>query len=227
MKHGNKKRKIVLKRNLVIEVNGAEITSFPSYVLGDYVVITMPSSTNVSVAMKNGFRVFYDGSHKVDVDSISLYSGKMVGLCVSNGSHKRNKRSTEGNDKDLDWVAKLMQNSCIGESCKTIAGTPNPSHPCETNAEVKQQAEKMCSQLKSDVFADCHQHVIPESHYKNCLYDVCAFKNDMENWMCSTFTAYANECSRLGNPLMYWRKSISDCGKFDSMIFHIQIFEED
>ncbi|XP_055299091.1 kielin/chordin-like protein [Sitodiplosis mosellana] len=210
VKNGNKKAKIVLKRNLVVEVNGQEISNFPSYALGDYVLITLPSSTKISVALKNGFRIFYDGLYNVDVDAISLYNGKMVGLCESNGPHERNKRSTEGNEMN-SWIGKLLHDSCIEESCNTIDEALNSPHPCDSNVEVKQRAEKACAQLKSDIFATCHPYVDPKPYYDNCLYDVCAFNDDIDTWMCSIFTSYANECSRRGNVLEHWRQSIQGC----------------
>lgn len=221
IKDGSRRDTIVLRRNFVVEVNGQNITDFPLNVKGDYALISRPSSTKLSVAFKDGLRIFYDGIYGVDIELISLYTGKIDGLCKMNGSHKRNKRSTEDDDMKLQ-IEKLLRESCIGESCNTIDEALNIPHPCESNPEIKPRAEEACTKLKNDFFSTCHSHVDPESYYKDCLYDVCAFRGNIDKSMCTIFTAYANECSRLGHVIEHWRQSIQECGKHFLFIF---IFE--
>lgn len=204
---------IILRQNFVVEVNG-QIVNLPYNVMGNKALITRQSSTKISVfSTKDGLRIFYDGSYGVDIDVISLYTGKLDGLCVNSGSHKLNKRSTEADDMKSS-IAKFLRESCIGESCNSIDEALNIPHPCESNKKIKKRAEETCSELKSDIFSICHPHVDPESYYNNCLYDVCAFNENIDISMCTIFTAYANECSRLGHVIEHWRKSIQECGKF-------------
>lgn len=209
VKNDNRNAIIVLKHHFEVEVNGQKVESFPLNVLGDYVCITFPSWNKVSVTFKDGFRIFYDGGHNVEIDAISLYNGKMVGLCEKSASHKKSKRSTEENDMK-SWIAQHVRESCIGESCNTIDEALNIPHPCESSLAVRKRAEEACARLKSDIFSICHPHIDPKTYYDNCLYDVCAF--DDETSMCMNYAAYANECSRSGKVIKHWRQSVQECG---------------
>ncbi|XP_055299432.1 fibrillin-1-like [Sitodiplosis mosellana] len=206
--HGNRNATVVLKQNLKVEVNGQPVEIFPMQVLSDYMLISLPSSTKVLVVSKEGWRIFWDGRINVDIDTISLYKGKINGLCEVN-KNKRRKRSTEVDMKA--WLATIAQKSCIGDSYNSIDEFVNIPNPCDANVEAMERAERLCSKLKDDPFKACHGTVNPQTHYDNCMFDMCACERGIDSCMCDIFTVYANECSRRGNVVKYWRQSIQEC----------------
>lgn len=176
-------------------------------------LISKPSSTKLSVVFKDGWRVFWDGRINVHIDSISLYQGKIEGMCDITSSNERSKRSSDAQDKKA-WLTSIAKNACKEESCKDVERGVNVPHPCTAHVEIKNRADRLCSRLKNDTFRSCHETLSPEKYYDSCMYDVCACNRDIESCMCDIFTDYANECSRRGKVLNHWRQSIQDCGAF-------------
>lgn len=213
VKHGNRSATVVLKQNLKVEVNGVLIQSFPMPILSDYMIISLPSSTKVSVITKSGFRILWDGRINVDIDAISLYKGKINGLCEKNKS-KRRKRYT--NIDTQAWIASMARESCIGDSCNTIDKVVNYQDQCASNMEAKKRAELHCARLMDNTFKVCHRTLSPQIYYHDCVMDVCACERGIDSCKCDVFTAYANECSRRGIVVKNWRQSIRECGWYFS-----------
>lgn len=201
---------ISLGKGHQIKVNGQQINELPVYILGDYALISRPSSTKTSVLFKNGWRVFWDGKKALQIDITSVYSGDLNGLCVSPKSlYTRTKRSTATDTQD--WIISIVKTSCYGESCQNIEKAVNIPHPCEANANVKKEAEKHCAKIKT-TFKTCHEKIAYETYYRDCVYDVCAFNGNIHLGLCPAFEAYANECSQHGR-VDNWRQSVHECGE--------------
>ncbi|XP_031619246.1 von Willebrand factor-like [Contarinia nasturtii] len=204
----NKTAAIVLGKHSEVKVNDKYMNDLPMYVLGDYTLISKPSSSKTSVIFKNGWRVYWNGKDALQVDITSLYSGDLNGLCVSPKSqYTRHKRSTETHMKD--WLMATAKESCNGEGCNQIEKALNLPHPCNKNATSKKQAEANCAKLKT-AFTTCHEKIISENYYNDCMYDVCAFDGDIQLGLCPSFEAYANECSQKGS-VNNWRQSVEEC----------------
>lgn len=64
--------------------------------------------------------------------------------------------------------------------------------------------------LMAVLFSGCHWHVDPEAFYKDCLFDMCSCKVDLESCLCPTLAAYAKECAAAGISLL-WRHNVDEC----------------
>ncbi|CAD7005473.1 unnamed protein product [Ceratitis capitata] len=86
---------------------------------------------------------------------------------------------------------------------------PGP-HPCSANPGKRENAEKYCNWIMDDIFQDCHWTVEPEQYYEDCLYDVCACKDEPDKCFCPILAAYGNECTRQGIKTG-WRMAVKEC----------------
>lgn len=59
---------------------------------------------------------------------------------------------------------------------------------------------------------ECHWLADPEPFYEDCLYDVCASKND-KTVACPILASYATDCSRQGY-IANWREAVPECGNY-------------
>lgn len=59
-------------------------------------------------------------------------------------------------------------------------------------------------------FSGCHWHVDPDTFHKDCLFDMCSCKVELESCLCPMLAAYAKECAAAGIKLM-WRHEINEC----------------
>ena len=60
--------------------------------------------------------------------------------------------------------------------------------------------------------AACHDVEPVDSYLTDCMYDVCACAENMQDCLCPTLGIYADTCAAKGVKLS-WRQQISECSK--------------
>ena len=63
--------------------------------------------------------------------------------------------------------------------------------------------------------AACHDVEPVDSYLTDCMYDVCACAENMQDCLCPTLGIYADTCAAKGVKLS-WRQQISECSKSTS-----------
>ncbi|KAM4618063.1 mucin-5B-like [Discoglossus pictus] len=73
--------------------------------------------------------------------------------------------------------------------------TPTPIITTTPPPKVCQPAP-LCDIIFSEVFAECHEKIPPNSYHEGCLYDACRISNDTVQ--CSSLEIYASLCTSKG-----------------------------
>lgn len=207
---GEKSKTIKLKQGRQVLVDGFEIQRLPIKVLDGLLKVRQASSTMIVVTMVDGLKVWWDGLTRVYIDAPPVYRDRTKGLCGTFNSNIQDDFYTPEGDIESE-VGPFADKWRTKETCQYVSGSEIP-HPCQLNVERVTAAKEYCAKMKSEIFAECHWYVDPNEFYEDCLYDLCACKNDIAPCACPIFAAYAAECSRHG-VVVNWRHSISDCGK--------------
>lgn len=211
VKFENQTTAIKLKQGREIQIDGIDNLKVPIKLFDGYMRIRFASSTMLLVAFRDGLKIFWDGMTRVYIDAPPTYRDKTKGLCGTFNSNQQDDFLTPEGDIESS-VAAFANKWRTKESCDYVNDNTNIPHPCQTNMENKEKAMEVCGKLKSKIFEECHWYVDPEQYYEDCLYDMCACKDDIAMCMCPIMSAYSNECSQKGS-IIHWRRSINECGK--------------
>lgn len=206
-----KEVKIKLGQGLLVHVNNKEIKKFPKVLGGGKILIRQASSTMVTVDFDDGVRVWWDGQTKVYIDAPPSYRGKTKGLCGNFNSNTNDDFLTPEGDVETS-VEAFADKWRTKDTCDLVNDVSKEGvHPCTANPEAKEKAEKYCNHLLDEVFEECHWSVEPEPYMENCMYDVCACKEDPPHkCFCPIMSAYGTECNRQGIKTN-WRYAIEEC----------------
>lgn len=206
---GKEPKVIQLRQGRQLVVDGTEITKLPIKIFDGLMRIRHASSIITLVAFRDGLKVWWDGMTRVYIDAPASYRGQTQGLCGTFDSNQKNDFLTPEGDIESSVVS-FANKWRTKESCDFIKDDANVPHPCQVNMENKERALKLCANLKSKLFEECHWAVDPEPFYEDCLYDMCACKGDSSACLCPILAAYSNECGRQGT-IISWRPSVSEC----------------
>ena len=133
--------------------------------------------------------------------------GKTSGLCGTYNSDSTDDFKTP--DESIETSVALFANKWKTEG--SCSDQKDLVDPCIQNPERKEMAEKTCNHIKESVFANCHSKVDYETFYNDCLFDVCACKNEvLSKCACPIMSQYAAECSLKGVNLN-WQEKIEGC----------------
>ncbi|XP_055298923.1 mucin-6-like isoform X2 [Sitodiplosis mosellana] len=193
-----------------VTVNGIDATrNLPINLLGGFMHIRPVSQMARQVSCADGLDMMWDGYTYAYIDAPATHSNKTNGLCGNFDNNPENDFTTPEGDAEV-LSESFGEKWRVKELCDADQEQINNQHPCQANPQNQQQAVQVCSKLRSNIFAACHQYVDPEPYVENCMYDMCACKGNPAQCKCTIFSAYANECSRNGKNIN-WRQSIKEC----------------
>ncbi|GLH02043.1 Hemocytin [Gryllus bimaculatus] len=200
-------KKIQLKQNREVFVNGVQVTSFPFEVAGSQ--IHPVSSIYIIVKLPNNLTVWWDGLSSVYVDAPPSLHGKTRGLCGTMSMNQKDDFLTPEEDIEQSVIA-FANKWKTDEKCENEPETEHPQ-PCDKNPHKKESANKYCNRIREPLFERCHWVVDPEPFIHNCLYDMCSCEQKVSQCFCPIIAAYAKECTRKGVHID-WRGSVRECG---------------
>lgn len=200
-----------LNQGMAVHVNEKEITKFPKILGAGEVLIRLASSSFMTVEFPDGIRVWWDGISRVYIDAPPSYRNKTAGLCGTFNTNTQDDFLTPEGDIETA-VEPFADKWRTKDTCDSPTETVPGPHPCSANPEKRENAEKHCNWIMDEIFQDCHWTVEPEQYYEDCLYDVCACKDEPDKCFCPILAAYGNECARQGIKTG-WRMAVKECGE--------------
>lgn len=151
-----------------------------------------------------GLKVTYDMIYKVTVTVSANYMGKTCGLCGNYNDKVDGHELPDGkitNDTKAFGAAwkvavpgVVCEDGCEGDQCP------------KCDSDRKKMFEKACERIKDQngSFAACHNHLSPDSYYRDCVYDVCMSNGD-RNVLCHSISSYVSDCQTIGVQINSWR----------------------
>ena len=152
---------------------------------------------------KQGIRVFWDGTNRVEVTVAKSWRGKLCGLCGNyNNDDKDDFQGPDG--QQLGNANEFVTSWVIGNTsvCEPL---PPPFLPCFGPALTSARAR--CNALMvSPVFTPCNSAVDPDPFIENCIQDYCILcETNKTDCLCNNFAAYASVCAATGILLQNWK----------------------
>lgn len=211
--HGQSSTLVRMDQGGRVAVNGIDATqNLPMNLLGGFMHIRPVSQMARQVLCGDGLSMMWDGYTYAYIDAPASHTNKTNGLCGNFDNNPENDFTTPDGDAEV-LPESFGEKWRVKEICDADQEKKDAPHPCQANRQNQQQAIRICSMIRSNIFAPCHQLVDPAPYLENCMYDMCACKGDAAQCKCTIFSAYANECSRHGKTIN-WRQSIKECGTF-------------
>ncbi|KOX75564.1 Hemocytin [Melipona quadrifasciata] len=195
-----------LKQHRQVLINGDDLTVFPIFTHG--IRIRIASSIFMIVQLPNGLDIWWDGISRVYINASPEFHGNTRGLCGTFSENQKDDFITPEGDIESTAIAFANKWKC-DEFCPDIPDKES-DHPCDLDPQKRATAKQYCSYLYSDIFADCHWHVDPDTFYKDCLYDMCSCKVELEFCLCPMLAAYAKDCAVAGIKLS-WHQNVEEC----------------
>ncbi|XP_071838865.1 IgGFc-binding protein-like isoform X2 [Apostichopus japonicus] len=163
-------------------------------------LVRLPESSSIlttSFGLSIHFSMSGVASIKVTPDMRGEVSG-LCGTCNANAGDELTLQSGTVTGDIVTFAANWLTEECLA--------TPQTTDSCGSD-EV--QARDRCYYLinPNGIFADCHDFVIPNSHYETCINDFCVD----EASIIDCFAVYATKCRAAGGPAINWRTEIPDC----------------
>ncbi|XP_067647324.1 hemocytin isoform X2 [Eurosta solidaginis] len=198
-----------LNQGMAVHVNEKEITKFPKVLGAGEVLIRQASSSFMTVEFPDGVRIWWDGISRAYIDAPPSYRNQTAGLCGTFNSNTQDDFLTPEGDIETA-VEPFADKWRTKDTCDFPTETVSGPHPCSANPAKRADAEKFCNYIMDDIFQDCHWIVEPEQYYEDCLYDVCACKDEPDKCFCPILAAYGTECMRQGIKTG-WRMAVKEC----------------
>ncbi|XP_070535301.1 mucin-2-like [Ptychodera flava] len=164
-----------------------------------------------------GFKLIWNGFEAVYVEIVdNELFGKTCGLCGHYNNDPTDDLTTStglalspGQEQSFGVTWKVPDMSCpdvpYDPTICTDPGAFNHNGMTQQDfAKLQSYTSSVCNLLNENPFCDCHMAVDPTPYIRACERDVCACDVTGNDCMCSTFTAYAKECSKRG-VLLDWR----------------------
>ncbi|XP_051548147.1 mucin-2-like [Myxocyprinus asiaticus] len=168
----------------VVESNG---TDYQYYIqsVGIYIVIEVRDLLNL----------IWDNKTSLMLQLHPSLKSKVCGLCGNFDGNANNDFMKHDGQEVTDAV--IFGNSWkVNPSCPDVTDMLDP---CKKNPHRRAWAEKQCSIIKSDVFADCLLLVNPVPYSDACVQDTCACDTGGDcDCFCTAVAAYAAECRKKG-----------------------------
>nr|XP_034190302.1 hemocytin [Osmia lignaria] len=197
---------VKLKQHRQVLINGDDLTVYPTVVKG--VRIRVASSIFLVIHLPNDLEIWWDGITRVYINVPPQFHGKTMGLCGTFSENQKDDFITPEGDTE-NMAISFANKWKTDDSCPSLP-EKEPDHPCDLDPQKRDTAKQYCSYLYSDIFAGCHWHVDPDTFHKDCLFDMCSCKVEVESCLCPMLAAYAKECAAAGIKLM-WRYEINEC----------------
>ncbi|XP_029112207.1 mucin-5B-like [Scleropages formosus] len=175
----------------VVERDSGEEVPYKIHIIGIYLVIET----------ENGLVLMWDRKTSIFIKLSPTFQGQICGLCGNYDGNGNNDFTTRSQAVVVDPVE-------FGNSWKVSPSSPDAmstKDPCASNPYRKPWAQKQCSIINSNVFADCHSRVDPSSYYDSCMTDTCACDSGGDcECFCTVVAAYAQACNEAG-ACIAWR----------------------
>ncbi|XP_053740798.1 mucin-5AC-like [Synchiropus splendidus] len=187
---GNKKIEMSEEKVKIINTNNGNETSYHLRPVGKYMVIEA----------ENGLILMWDRKATLMIKLSAAFKGKVCGPCGNFDGNIKNDFTTR--NKDIVSDAYTFVNSWkVSPKCPDSVAR---RHPCTIFSYRMAWAERHCSIIRSQVFADCHSKVSWEGYYEACVKDMCECDPEDRVGFCSVVAAYAAACSEAG-ACVRWR----------------------
>ncbi|KAM8861709.1 uncharacterized protein ACB058_008446 [Synchiropus picturatus] len=187
---GNKKIEMSEEKVKIINTNNGNETSYHLRPVGKYMVIEA----------ENGLILMWDRKATLMIKLSASFKGKVCGPCGNFDGNIKNDFTTR--NKDIVADAYTFVNSWkVSPKCPDSVAR---RHPCTIFSYRMAWAERHCSIIRSQVFADCHSKVSWEGYYEACVKDMCECDPEDRVGFCSVVAAYAAACSEAG-ACVRWR----------------------
>ncbi|XP_052023765.1 IgGFc-binding protein isoform X1 [Apodemus sylvaticus] len=194
---------VVLARGPQVIVDG-ETVALPAAI--GHVSVTA-EGRNIVLQTNKGMKLLFDGDAHILMSIPSSYRGRLCGLCGNfNGNWSDDFVLPSGTVAPsveafgTAWQAPGSSLGC-GEGCG-----PQGCPVClaeETQAYEKNEA---CGKIRDPQgpFAACHKVLSPLEYFRQCVYDMCAYKGD-KAYLCRSLAAYTAACQAAGAAVKPWR----------------------
>ncbi|XP_056410372.1 IgGFc-binding protein-like [Hyla sarda] len=153
-----------------------------------------------------GIRVTFDWEARVGVTLPSTYSGSVCGLCGNyNGNPMDDLKDRDGNlQPDLPLFGHSWRKGQNADQC-IIPKEINCTGLLHLEQEQKKTLQECGMVLDTKgPFRDCHSKINPESYFKDCVYDMCAY-GKRQDLICRLLTGYVAACQDAGAVIYNWR----------------------
>uniref|UniRef100_A0A1W7RAG6 Hemocytin n=1 Tax=Hadrurus spadix TaxID=141984 RepID=A0A1W7RAG6_9SCOR len=198
--------KAVLKYGKEVTVNGQDINKFPFM---NKQIRLQKTSSAVLLDIVNGVSVTWDGTNNIFIDAPASLIGTIQGLCGTFNHNTNDDFSTADGAIEVE-VDNFAEKWKTGIECKEEIVTSEQQDPCEIYKENEDDAHRLCSVLKSEIFKDCHHEEDLTPFYKDCLSDMCKCTEEAKNCLCPVLANYAAACMKHGVTLN-WRQQVNKC----------------
>ncbi|KAK7602496.1 hypothetical protein V9T40_008085 [Parthenolecanium corni] len=205
------KLKVNLGDKMRVKVNGERVP-LP---FENYFVNVTKTAYSVLVQTNLGIKVVWDGNSFLEVSVPSSYKNRLCGLCGNYNSNPKDDFKTRSGRMAFDETS-FATSWQVGSRKACQRSEPVTGSSC-SNFRYRKMREKLCKPLKSRMFSACHEQLHPDSYIKSCLRDMCECPS--KKCYCSSLTAYARECQRLGIlPYSDWR-TLTGCSTNSSQYY--------
>ncbi|XP_058704055.1 mucin-5AC-like [Poecile atricapillus] len=141
-----------------------------------------------------GLILMWDKKTSIFIKLSPSFQGHVCGLCGNYDGNGNNDFTT----RSQSVVGNVLE---FANSWKVSSSCPNANRtqdPCSANPYRKAWAQKQCSIITSEVFANCHSQVEPNEYYQACVDDACACDTGGDcECFCTAVAAYAQACNEL------------------------------
>ncbi|GAB6030548.1 hypothetical protein CHUAL_007413 [Chamberlinius hualienensis] len=185
---------------------------------------------NIVIESGLGFKIWWNGLDGVSVEIQNELRNNTCGLCgrIDPSGLPRDMQLVDGSvTTSIVSFANAWKVTDIGEYCPDVNRF---EHQCKyddrENQKISDKAEEACKRIMSREYGVCHTLVDPQPYFEMCRMDFCGCgEADNYKCICSTVSAYFQQCFRLGGKLQNsWRRDdfceikcpegqvFSDCG---------------
>ncbi|XP_074948620.1 mucin-5AC [Phalacrocorax aristotelis] len=141
-----------------------------------------------------GLILMWDKKTSIFIKLSPSFQGHVCGLCGNYDGNGNNDFTTRSQSV-VGHVLEFANSWKVSSSCPNANRTKDP---CTANPYRKAWAQRQCSIITSEVFANCHSQVEPNEYYQACVDDACACDTGGDcECFCTAVAAYAQACNEL------------------------------
>ncbi|XP_077978220.1 uncharacterized protein LOC144433736 [Glandiceps talaboti] len=171
-------------------------------------------------AERLGLVVTWDGNHRVEIKTASIYKGKMVGICGNCDGDSTNDMMKPDGTMATSSV-ELGDAYLVPDSCTDGAKTIEPA-VCADDVKAQFSGGDSCGMMNDPAgpFAECIAEVsdsVIEEYQEGCVYDMCKSSGpEQREQLCHSLGALYDHCLEVGVQMSSFRRPDfcpMQCGK--------------
>ncbi|XP_078492803.1 SCO-spondin [Ciona intestinalis] len=210
---------VILHNNMLVTVNGSQV-KLPYR----NKMFSVRHSTTHSIILRSfgTTLVWIPSLDLIDVTMEPVFANKVFGLCGTyNWNNGDDFLTREGDTESVsDLFVSSFRTDVDGKACynqENANSTSFSMNPCETHAQRKEYANRLCSVFNSESFHDCNRIIDASSFQQICLHDVCSSTEPTPATACRSLAAYALACFQSSDVTMTssWREDPALSGECD------------